>query len=123
MYADILKTAPIFDMVLLGLGEDGHTASLFPGNDWGTAPGSPDTLAVLQAPKQPSPRVSLSATRLSRTQKLMFLVSGESKHQAIADWRAGKDIPARAITPLVGVDILIDKALLSPLKDGLHERS
>ena len=41
-----------------------------------------------------------------------FLVSGESKHTAVAEWRAGKDIPARAIVPAAGVDVLVASALL-----------
>jgi hypothetical protein len=36
------------------------------------------------------------------------LVSGESKHRAVADWRAGKDIRARAIMPAAGVDVLVE---------------
>jgi 6-phosphogluconolactonase len=46
----------------------------------------------------------------------MFMVSGEAKHKAMVDWRAGKDIPARAITPVSGVDVLAESALLVPLK-------
>ena len=101
--------------MLLGLGEDGHTASLFPGHEWGTAPGSPDTLAVFDAPKPPPQRVSLSAARLSRARQVIFLVSGQSKQRAVAAWRAGKDIPARTIRPAVGVDVLVESALLEPL--------
>jgi 6-phosphogluconolactonase len=115
MYAETLQTVGDFDLVLLGLGEDGHTASLFPDHEWGTAPGSPDTLAVFDAPKPPPQRVSLSAARLSRARQVIFLVSGESKHTAVAEWRAGKDIPARAITPAAGVDVLVESALLVPL--------
>lgn len=114
-YAGTLRTVGDFDLVLLGLGEDGHTASLFPGHEWGAAPGSPDTLAVLDAPKPPPQRVSLSAARLSRTRQVNFLVSGELKHRAVADWRAGKNIPARAIMPTVGVDVLAESALLIPM--------
>jgi 6-phosphogluconolactonase len=113
-YAERLQTVGDFDLVLLGLGEDGHTASLFPDHEWGTAPGSPDTLAVFDAPKPPAQRVSLSATRLSRARQVLFLVSGESKRRAVAGWRAGKDIPARAIMPAAGVDVLVESALLAP---------
>jgi len=114
-YSAMLHTVGDFDLVLLGLGEDGHTASLFPGHDWGTAPGAPDTLAVFDAPKPPPQRVSLTAARLSRTRQVIFLVSGESKHRAVAAWRAGKNIPARAIRPEAGVDVLVESALLASL--------
>lgn len=116
-YAETLHPVGEFDLVLLGLGEDGHTASLFPGHDWGTAPQSPDVLAVFDSPKPPPERVSLSAARLSRTRKLIFLVSGNSKREAIDKWRTGKDIPARAMTPAAGVDVLVETALLEPLPD------
>lgn len=115
MYSETLRAVGEFDLVLLGLGEDGHTASLFPGHEWGTAPGSPDTLAVFDAPKLPPQRVSLSAARLSRARQVIFLVSGESKHRAVAAWRGGKDISARAIMPAAGVDVLLESALLVPM--------
>lgn len=111
-YAQTLNTVGPFDLTLLGLGEDGHTASLFPGHEWGTEADSPDTLAVLDAPKPPPQRVSLSAARLSRSRQIIFLVSGESKRDAVAQWRAGKNIPARAIKAETGVDVLVEAALL-----------
>lgn len=114
-YAEVLHDVGEFDLVLLGLGEDGHTASLFPGREWGSASGSPDTLAVFDAPKPPPRRVSLSAARLARARQVLFLVGGDAKHRAVADWRAGKDIPARAVRPAAGVDVLLETALLLPL--------
>jgi 6-phosphogluconolactonase len=107
-YARTLVGRGDFDLVLLGLGEDGHTASLFPGHDWGVTASTPDVLAVFDAPKPPPERVSLSAQRLSATRELVFLVSGDGKRQAVADWRAGVAIPAAAIAPAGGVDILLD---------------
>lgn len=111
-YAETLRGVGIFDLVLLGLGEDGHTASLFPGRDWGVAASAPDALAVFDAPQSPPQRVSLSAARLSRTRELLFLVEGESKRDAVKQWRMGADIPARAIHPEAGVDVLVESMLL-----------
>lgn len=108
-YMEILRRVPEFDLVLLGLGEDGHTASLFPGRP-GLEKVAADVLAVRTAPKPPPERVSLSAARLSRAQRALFLVSGESKREAVRAWRAGADIPARHITPTLGVDVYVDRA-------------
>lgn len=103
-----------FDLVLLGLGDDGHTASLFPGRDWGAAPGAPDVLAVHEAPKAPAERVSLSAARLGRARQVLFLVGGAAKRGALADWRQGRAIPARSVAPAAGVDVLVEAVLLEP---------
>jgi 6-phosphogluconolactonase len=106
-YADTLRGVGEFDLVLLGLGEDGHTASLFPNQDWGVASDASDVLAVFDAPKPPPQRVSLSAARLSRAREVLFLVMGESKRDAVARWRAGEQVPAAAVRPAAGVDVLI----------------
>lgn len=112
-YADVLHGVGLFDLVLLGLGEDGHTASLFPGHAWGTEEKAPDVLAVFDAPKPPPERITLSASRLSRARAVIFLVYGESKREAVRLWRAGADIPARAIRPQRGVDVLVKASLLA----------
>lgn len=104
----------IFDLVLLGLGADGHTASLFPGHTWGEVAGSPDVLAVYDAPKPPPERVSMSAYRLSCAREVIFLVDGEDKRDAVRMWRARARIPASAITPDAGVDVLLTAASIGP---------
>lgn len=109
-YAFLLQEVPEFDLVLLGLGEDGHAASLFPGHDWGMDQRSPAALPVRDAPKPPPERVSLSAWRLSLAMRAMFLATGEGKRAAVGAWQRGENIPAAAITPLEGVDVLLDKA-------------
>jgi 6-phosphogluconolactonase len=103
-YAKTLADVGDFDVVLLGLGEDGHTASLFPGEPWENEKGDV-TIAVTNAPKPPPERITLSAGRLSATHKVLFLVSGIGKQQAVDDWRAGKAIPASAVKPENGVDV------------------
>jgi 6-phosphogluconolactonase len=111
-YAATLSGVGNFDLVLLGLGEDGHTASLFPGHDWGVAANASDVLPVFDAPKPPPQRVSLSAARLSQAREVLFLVEGTSKRDAVARWRTGDNIPARSIRPRTGVDVLVESRLL-----------
>ena len=109
-YRQTLSSVGIFDLVLLGLGEDGHTASLFPGHDFGTEPDAPDVLRILDAPKPPPQRISLSANRLSNAHQVLFLVTGAGKQDAVKRWMGGEAIPAAAIDCPNGVDVLLDRA-------------
>jgi len=72
-YEKIIVNAPVFDLVLLGLGEDGHTASLFPVNEWGENSDAENVLPVINSQKSPAERVSLSANRLSKAKCVIFM--------------------------------------------------
>jgi len=111
-YAAALAGVPEFDLVLLGLGEDGHTASLFPGHDAGEAPDAPDVLAVTGAPKPPPERVSMSARRLARCRQALVLVQGAGKADALARWRGGQDLPIARVRPAHGLDVMADTAAM-----------
>ncbi len=97
LYAGWLAEVPDFDVVLLGMGEDGHTASLFPSHDWGELPDSTDVLAVYGAPKPPPERVSLSAARLNRSCCVWFVITGAGKRDALLRWRNGEALPVAAV--------------------------
>jgi len=75
--------------------------------------GAPAALAVFDAPKPPAERISLSAWRLGWARQVMFLVTGKSKCDAVRRWRKGENIPAAAIAPEGGVDVLLEEASTS----------
>lgn len=102
LYNQTLSQVDDFDLVLLGLGEDAHTASLFPGRSWDN---NLDALAIFDAPKPPPLRISMSPARLSRSKSILFLVSGKEKQTAINQWKAGDLIPASTVTCNNGVDV------------------
>ena len=101
-YAETLKNVRTFDLVILGLGEDGHTASLFPNQ---VVDNSTDVVPVFDAPKPPADRVTMSQNRLNNTHEVLFLVTGAGKQEAVDNWRKGVKIPATLIAPANGVDV------------------
>ncbi len=115
-YASLLDQAPRFDLVLLGLGEDGHTASLFPGHT-GAATNKASAIAIFDAPKPPAQRVSMSPLRLSHANAVWFLITGEAKRDALDDWLSGAELPPGQLSPRLGVDIFTD-LVATPTLDG-----
>jgi len=80
----------IFDIVLLGMGPDGHTASLFPGHPALAATEAP-CVAVREAPKRPPERVTLTLGVLRRARFTLLLVTGADKRDALARVLAGDE--------------------------------
>lgn len=104
---------PAFDLILLGLGEEGHTASLFPGS-----PALHETERLVAAPwveKLNTYRITLTLPVLNNGKSVVFLVTGESKAEilrTLMNTNPNPDqYPAQAISPTNGaVSWLVDKA-------------
>lgn len=103
-YSDLVRSAGAdeFDLVMLGMGPDGHVASLFPGFPQLDVD---DRIAVpvTDSPKPPPERVSLTFPALNRARAVWFLVTGDGKAEAVrralADEGDLHDTPARGIHP------------------------
>ncbi len=79
-----LKALPQpFTLTVLGLGEDGHIASLFPGLDLDGIPKIAEYCLVAAPPVAPSLRVSLSLEVLSRSERIALVVTGKTKRQLL----------------------------------------
>lgn len=107
-----------FDIVMLGVGPDGHVASLFPGHPALAVDDEP-TVAVHDSPKPPADRVSLTLPALNRARSVWFLVAGEDKADAVARAFAAdgstSTVPARGVRGVEETLWFLDSAAASHL--------
>lgn len=100
-----------FDLVLLGVGPDGHVASLFPGQPWNTKDNSP-VLVVCNSPKPPSERLSLSLDFINAAERVWLVAAGAEKQEAlsgVAD-RSKSELPASAVAAREETILMMDAA-------------
>jgi 6-phosphogluconolactonase len=96
-YARLLRKKPRFDIVLLGVGEDAHIASLFPGTDNLTDTRS--VVPVYDAPKPPSERISIGLCRLLDARCRFVLIRGAEKQGVLKQMKDGADLPVTRFLP------------------------
>jgi 6-phosphogluconolactonase len=97
-----LKKLMPFDAVMLGVGEDGHVASLIPGSPVMAHAMDPDGQALTAESPQgfgspPVARITLTLSALLQSRAIFLLIAGEAKRQVIAQAQAGADLPVRAL--------------------------
>lgn len=119
-YAELLQQLcpgdpPTLDLVLLGLGDDGHTASLFPG----TAAAANRSDLVTVGEGKGLARITLTAPVLSASRQVLFLVSGAGKQQALKRLldpeESPERTPARLVQPQTTIVILADRSAAAGL--------
>lgn len=113
--AEALGDEP-FDVVLLGMGADGHVASIFPGTEMG-----PDDVVATTSPLPPTARVSLSLARLAKTREAWVMVTGAAKAARVAEvqqqiTRREAGLPASELGAKVTLTWHLDRAAASAVE-------
>jgi 6-phosphogluconolactonase len=108
---------PVFDLVLLGLGADGHTASLFPHT---AALSEEERLCVVNEGKGTGPRLTMTLPVINAARRVLFAVTGAAKAGIVAEVLEGlripEAVPAQAVAPRPGtITWLLDEAAAGEL--------
>jgi len=111
---ELKSVGGVFDLVILGVGADGHVASLFPDHTW--EENDFPYIAVHNAPKPPPERVSLSLSTINAARNVLILASGTEKVAILQSLRSGEaaHLPVGKVRPAMSeTTIFIDEAAAS----------
>ncbi|BBH15872.1 6-phosphogluconolactonase [Nocardioides baekrokdamisoli] len=112
--AELARRQEPFLVTMLGMGPDGHVASLFPGAP-GLGADEATAIAVTGSPKPPPQRISLTVPALNNSESVWLLVTGPDKAAAVADATTSADLPARRVRGLAETVWFLDRAAASGL--------
>lgn len=102
-FDNAIKQAGIerFDLVWVGVGEDGHSMSLFPGNPGFTEPTEAWVVPVRNSPKPPAERISLSLKAMEHVHELVIFAVGENKRDILRQARLKGGLPVSVVAETV----------------------
>lgn len=118
-YERLFEDQPPLDIVLLGMGGEGHIASIFPHSDALSAPGA--VTAVRNCPKPPPTRISLTLPTIQAASEVWFLVAGQAKAEAVGRALGGaspEEVPAAGAFGRIATLWLLDGAAASQIPPG-----
>lgn len=118
-YRDLIDARPPLDLVLLGMGEEGHVASVFP--DSPALDADDSVVAVRDCPKPPPTRISLTLPTIRRSAEVWLLVAGSGKAAAVGHALGGsaeREVPAAGATGRVATLWLLDGGAAASLPPG-----
>ncbi len=123
-----LGALPRLDLIMLGMGPDGHTASIFPGQPEARQPIDGLVLAVRNAPKPPPLRVSFSYRLINAAARALFLAAGADKAETLAAIFEGQAnraaLPAQGVRPERGeLSWMVDAAAAAGLAKSVQPSS
>ena len=104
-YATRIEQINMFDFCLLGMGDDGHIASLLPGHR--AIESTEKCCLVTDSPNPPSQRITLSMNALRNSKNRIVVTAGATKRQAVSEFRNNPQTPVRIFEPTV---IVLDRA-------------
>jgi len=114
----VLGSEARFDLIFLGLGEDGHTASLFPGTS--VLAEQERAAAAVWVPRLKAWRVTLTFPVLNAARQVVFLVTGAAKGPALARIESGESLPAARICPSDGeLAWLVDRPAIRRARESM----
>ncbi len=99
----MLGVSPSFDLIILGIGPDGHTASLFPNTPAGTNQLDSLIAPIFNSPKPPPTRITFTFNLINYAKNILVMVRGKERTSMISEWLTNPDLSAHKSLPFTKI--------------------